>query len=129
MISQLISAETVRRWCLQHPGSYPDHPFGPDTTVYRLRGSKKMFGLQWAQVPGAVRELYGEHWRDGLVVLNLKTEPPLAEQLRGSYWQVRPGYHMNKTHWNSVAMVADGALTEGMLQDLIEDSYDLVANG
>ena len=88
-----------------------------------------MFGLHWAQVPGAVRELYGEHWRDGLVVLNLKTEPPLAVQLRGSYWQVRPGYHMNKTHWNSVAMVADGALTEGMLQDLIEDSYDLVANG
>ena len=33
-------------------------------------------------------------------------------------------YHMNKTHWNSVSCT--GGLEDGMIRDLVEDSYDLV---
>jgi hypothetical protein len=31
---------------------------------------------------------------------------------------------MNKTHWNGVRL--DGALPDGMIRDMVEDSYDLV---
>ena len=33
---------------------------------------------------------------------NLKCDPDLALDLRDRYEQVRPGYHMNKKHWNTV---------------------------
>ena len=53
----------------------------------------------------------------------LKCEPELAEQLREAHPEIVPGYHLNKRHWNTVEV--DG-LPEGMVLDMIEDSYDLV---
>ena len=58
--------------------------------------------------------------------VSLKCEPPLAEQLREAHVAVIPGYHLNKRHWNTV--IIDGSLPEQMIQDMIEDSYDLVVN-
>ena len=37
-----------------------------------------------------------------------------------------PGYHLNKRHWNTV--IIDGSLTDAMIADMIEDSYDLVVS-
>lgn len=34
---------------------------------------------------------------------------------------------MNKKHWSDVRL--DGALTDGDVRDLVEDSYDLVVAG
>jgi predicted DNA-binding protein (MmcQ/YjbR family) len=39
---------------------------------------------------------------------------------------ITPGYHLNKRHWNTVAV--DGSLPERMLRDMVEDSYDLVVS-
>ena len=39
---------------------------------------------------------------------------------------VRPGYHLNKRHWNTV--VLDGPLPGQMIKDMVEDSYDLVVS-
>ena len=39
---------------------------------------------------------------------------------------VRPGYHLNKRHWNTVTL--DGSLPDQLVRDLIEDSYDLVVS-
>jgi predicted DNA-binding protein (MmcQ/YjbR family) len=58
--------------------------------------------------------------------VNLKCEPQLAEQLREAHPAVRPGYHMNKRHWNTVAV--DGSIPDQVLRDMIEDSYDLVVS-
>jgi predicted DNA-binding protein (MmcQ/YjbR family) len=63
--------------------------------------------------------------RDPLEV-SLKCEPLLAEQLREAHAAVRPGYHLNKRHWNTVTI--DGSLSEQMIRDMIEDSYDLVVS-
>ena len=83
-------------------------PFGPDTSVFKVAG--KMFALsQLAATPLAV---------------SLKCEPALAEALREAHSAVRPGYHLNKRHWNTV--IVDGSLPQQMVKDLIEDSYDLV---
>ena len=57
--------------------------------------------------------------------MSLKCDPELAEQLRLTYPEIQPGYHLNKRHWNTVAV--DGALPDDMVRSLIEDSYALVA--
>jgi len=58
--------------------------------------------------------------------ISLKCEPLLAEQLRAAHPSVRPGYHLNKRHWNTV--VLDGTLSPQLVKDMIEDSYDLVVS-
>jgi predicted DNA-binding protein (MmcQ/YjbR family) len=57
--------------------------------------------------------------------VSLKCDPELAQALRHSYDAIRPGYHLNKRHWNTLTL--DGSLSEQMVRDLIEDSYDLVS--
>jgi predicted DNA-binding protein (MmcQ/YjbR family) len=39
---------------------------------------------------------------------------------------VLPGYHLNKKHWNTV--IIDGSMPERMIEDMVEDSYDLVVS-
>src|SRR5215475_14013237 len=48
------------------------------------------------------------------------TRGPVAGGLPGH----RPGYHLNKRHWNTVTL--DGSLPDQMVTDLLGDSYDLV---
>ena len=62
----------------------------------------------------------------GSLRVSLKCEPRLAEALRETHPAVIPGYHLNKRHWNTV--VIDGSLTDRMVKDMIEDSYDLVVS-
>jgi hypothetical protein len=57
---------------------------------------------------------------------NLKCDPDLALDLRDRYEQVRPGYHMNKKHWNTVEIEG---LPDVELRKMIDHSYDLVAQG
>jgi predicted DNA-binding protein (MmcQ/YjbR family) len=103
-----MSAQRLRAVCLERPGAVEDFPFGPETSVFRVEG--KMFALS------ALR-------REPLSV-NLKCEPALAEALRDAYPAVRPGWHMNKRHWNTVTL--DGSVPDDTLLAMIEDSYDLV---
>jgi predicted DNA-binding protein (MmcQ/YjbR family) len=57
-------------------------------------------------------------------IANLKCDPDLALDLRDRYEQVRPGYHMNKKHWNTVEI--EGGIPEAELCKMIDHSYDLV---
>lgn len=56
--------------------------------------------------------------------INLKCDPELAIQLRESYDAVKPGYHMNKTHWNTITM--DGSVSDRLVKEWIDLSYQLV---
>ncbi|HSQ18768.1 MAG TPA: MmcQ/YjbR family DNA-binding protein, partial [Blastocatellia bacterium] len=55
---------------------------------------------------------------------NLKCDPDLALDLRDRYDQVRPGYHMNKKHWNTVEI--EGGIPDIELRKMIDHSYELV---
>jgi predicted DNA-binding protein (MmcQ/YjbR family) len=57
--------------------------------------------------------------------VSLKCDPDLAEQLRASYPDIQPGYHLNKRHWNTITLGA--GVPDEMVRDLIEDSYALVS--
>jgi predicted DNA-binding protein (MmcQ/YjbR family) len=83
-------------------------PFGPEHIVFKVGG--KMFALlALDEVPSTA---------------NLKCDPDRALELRDRYEQVRPGYHMNKKHWNTVEL--NTGLPEAELRRMIDDSYALV---
>ena len=105
-----MKAVALRRWCLAQTGSVEEFPFGPTTSVFKVGG--KVFAISALD-------------RSPLEV-SLKCEPELALELRGTYAAIRPGYHLNKRHWNTVTL--DGTLPDRLVRDLIEDSYDLVVS-
>jgi predicted DNA-binding protein (MmcQ/YjbR family) len=105
-----VRSAELRKHCLSFPGATETFPFAPDTSVFKVEG--KMFALS----PLARRPLR----------VSLKCEPALAEQLRQMHEAVTPGYHLNKKHWNTVAL--DGSLPEQTIKDMVEDSYDLVVS-
>ncbi len=59
--------------------------------------------------------------------VSVKCEPELAERLRLTYPAIGPGYHLNKRHWNTITL--DGSVSDAMLVEMLEDSYDLVVAG
>lgn len=61
---------------------------------------------------------------DEFVSVNLKCEPDLAIELRERYYFVKPGYHMNKKHWNTVEMTWE--LEDELFKHWVDHSYDLV---
>jgi predicted DNA-binding protein (MmcQ/YjbR family) len=56
--------------------------------------------------------------------VSLKCDPVVAEDLRRRYVGIIPGYHLNKRHWNTVAL--DGSVPDALIREMCEDSYDLV---
>jgi predicted DNA-binding protein (MmcQ/YjbR family) len=97
--------------CLDLPGAEETYPFGEEVAVIKVGG--KMFAL----VP-----LSGEPGS-----INLKCDPAWALELREAYAGIRPGYHQNKRHWNTVEL--DGSVEDDVVRGLIADSYDLVVAG
>jgi len=97
-----------REYCLRKSKTTEGTPFGPDVVVFKVGG--KMFALaSLDEVP---------------TTANLKCDPDLALELRDRYEQVRPGYHMNKKHWNTVEIESGIPVAE--LRKMIDHSYELV---
>jgi predicted DNA-binding protein (MmcQ/YjbR family) len=61
--------------------------------------------------------------KDGRITL--KCDPDRAVMLREAYPEITPGYHMNKQHWNTLNL--HGKLSDDLVQELIDHSYQLVA--
>jgi predicted DNA-binding protein (MmcQ/YjbR family) len=101
----------LRSYLLTKKATTEETPFGPENFVYKVMG--KMFAL----VPLDAEPL----------TISLKCEPGQALLWRDVYPAVRPGYHMNKTHWNTVTL--DGSIPEPEIWGMIDDSYDLVVAG
>lgn len=99
--------DEFRDYCLAKPGVTEDTPFGPDTLVMKVMN--KVFAIT-----GIAKYEF----------INLKCEPEKAAELREQYHGIRPGWHMNKKHWNSVFV--DGSVSENMIKELIDHSYDLI---
>ncbi len=105
-----MDAIELRAHCLSFAGSTETFPFGAEASVFKVAG--KMFALS--------------RLGNQPLEVSLKCEPALAEQLRAAHAAVRPGYHLNKRHWNTVTL--DGSIPDRILEDMIEDSYDLVVS-
>lgn len=106
-----MNIEELRDYCISKKGVEETLPFGPDTLVFKVMG--KVFLL--VGLDGSPLQF------------NVKCDPEKAIELREKYSFVKPGYHMNKKHWNTI--VVDGAAKEKLLLEFIDDSYGLVVKG
>jgi predicted DNA-binding protein (MmcQ/YjbR family) len=61
---------------------------------------------------------------DSFEQVNLKCTPDKAVDLREQYNGILPGYHMNKTHWNTVRVKEDVPVE--MIYSLVDESYNEV---
>ena len=75
-----MDIEKFRDYSLSKKGVTEETPFGPDTLVFKVVG--KMFSATGLNDP---------EFR-----CNLKYDPEYAEELRGEYPDIIPGWHMNK---------------------------------
>ncbi len=105
-----MDIERVRKHCLQKNAVTEGFPFNEDTLVFKVKG--KIFCLLNLNSPFSI---------------NLKCNPEYAVELREKYDSVTPGFHMNKTHWNTISL--DGAVSDKEIISWIDHSYDLVVNG
>lgn len=102
-----MDIEYYREYCLKKPGVTEGFPFDSSTLVFKVMN--KMFAL--CDV-------------DTFAFVNLKCDPERAIQLREQYDSIKPGYHMNKAHWNSVYI--DGTIPDNLFLELVDHSYELI---
>ena len=100
---------------LSKRGAYLDYPFGPEAAVFKV--AKKMFALV--------------AWQDDPLRITLKCDPEDALQYRAMFATVKPGYYMNKQHWNTITLdeALDGTVPDEVIDEMIEASYALVVKG
>ncbi|HUX39095.1 MAG TPA: MmcQ/YjbR family DNA-binding protein [Rectinemataceae bacterium] len=93
------------------PGTTSDMPFDDSALVFRVGG--KIFAIvNVKEEPGSV---------------SLKCEPEMAGDLRAAWKAIKPGWHLNKEHWNTIEL--DGTVPREVLADLVSRSWQLVASG
>jgi len=103
-----MTIETLEKYILDKNKSNKSFSFGDDVVVFKV--INKIFAL------------YGI--KDNKINLNLKCEPNDAIAFRDIYTSVIPAYHMNKKHWNTI--ILDNSMKNKILQDMIDDSYNLI---
>ena len=103
-----MNVEELRELCLSKKGVTEEFPFDADTLVFKVMG--KMFALvPLERVPSQC---------------NLKCDPERAVALREDFdGVITPGYHMSKTHWNTLFIEQ---LPAPLIKELLDHSYDLV---
>ena len=103
--------EALRRRLAAMPGATEEYPFDLSTRVFKVGG--KMFALTGVD--------------DEPPCLALKGSPEDNEADRAEYPAVRPGWHLNKRHWNTITL--DGSLPDDVLTEMIQASYAIVVSG
>ncbi len=106
-----MNIEELREYCISKKGVEESFPFDAETLVFKVMG--KAFLLTGLN--------------EKPLEFNVKCDPEKAIELREHYSCVKPGFHMNKKHWNTV--VLDGSAGTKLLHEWITDSYNLVVSG
>jgi predicted DNA-binding protein (MmcQ/YjbR family) len=106
-----MNPKQIATFALKLPETNEEQPFGPSVDVYKVVG-KIFVILSPESTPPEV---------------SLKCDPLLAMELRQEFPAVTPGYHLNKTHWNTVSL--DGSVPTSEIKSMITHSYDQVVAG
>ncbi len=102
-----MNIEEFKEFCNSFEGVTEDFPFDDNTIAFKVMG-----------------EIFALTDVDTFEDINLKCDPVKAATLRDLYPEVKPSYHMNKRHWNTVD--PHGYLSDVLIKEWIKDSYDLV---
>lgn len=103
-----MELQEIKDYCLIKAGTAETYPFGPEPIVFKVLS--KIFVLLSV--------------KNNKISLSLKCDPFLAQNLRMQYLAVKPGYHLNKEHWNTVTI--DGTIPESEIYWMIDHSYEMV---
>lgn len=103
-----MNIEELREYCIRKNDVTESFPFDSETLVFKVQN--KMFALAGIN--------------NQPLSVNLKCNPEKAIELREQYDCVKPGYHMNKQHWNTV--IIDGSVNKKTIKEWIDDSYQLI---
>lgn len=101
-----MNIEEFTTYCLEKAGVEDSFPFNETTLVFKV---VKMFALTSIE---------------SFESINLKCDPDYAVELREKYMGISPGFHMNKTHWNTVRVNED--VPDQLIYELIDHSYHLI---
>ena len=102
-----------------------------DEFLLEKKGVRKDFKEEWNWLRYMIEDKmfaavgYGDDNKAELITLKL--DPMVGDFLRQQFDDIIPGYYMNKTHRNSIKV--DGSISDDMLKDLLDKSYDLVLKG
>jgi predicted DNA-binding protein (MmcQ/YjbR family) len=106
-----MKTDKIALYLMKFPQTTEEQPFGPDTDVYKVAG--KIFAIISPD--------------DTPPAISLKCDPIIAIELRDEYESVIPGYHLNKSHWNTVML--DDSVPDDELKKMISHSYEQVVSG
>lgn len=103
-----MNIEEIREYCISKEEVSEGFPFDDVTLVFKV--TNKMFAiLSLDENPSRI---------------SLKCIPERALELREKYDSIIPGYHLSKTHWNTISL--DGSVPDNLIRELIDLSYKLV---
>ena len=100
--------DELKRFLFNLPESRVEFPHGTDTMVYKILG-KGFAYISWQSDP---------------IFISLKCDPTEAIQLRKQYPGLVPGYHMNRTHWNTI-FLDNEHIPDEIIFHWIDESYQL----
>lgn len=109
-----MNIEGFRTYCLSLPGAQETMPWATGRNEYDC-------GLLCFSVAG---KWFCVVHVDEFEFCLLKCPPDEVEELRACYEGVRPGWHMNKRHWNSVYFNAD--VPDAKIFELVRLAYETV---
>lgn len=105
----MMRYKDISQHCLSKP--YVTEDYKEEWDAWRYRIGEKMFAM------------IGQD-KEKRNILSLKLHPQQGQRLRELYQSIRPGYYLNKLHWNSIDLHGDVPME--FLYDLIDESYDRV---
>lgn len=115
----IMTLDSFLQYCLAKPGVTEEYPFEGECAWLKVGG--KMFALV-----NITEMKMGEDIVPPFHFANLKCDPERAIELRETYDEVRPGWHMSKKHWNTIYF--NGSLKDSMIKELTDHAYDLVVD-
>lgn len=107
-----MDRKTLRRHCLDKPGSVECYPYGDCVKAYKVGG-----------------KIFAFFTDAGHLEVSLKSDPMISLRLRKRFPEhVRPGFwNMQKKHWNTIRVKRGFSAAE--LSCLLDSSYELVFRG
>ena len=117
-----LTAQQAESYLLSKTETSLYYPFGDDVKVFRVKN--KMFATiahgSTAKSAKTSDEAKTYFW------MNIKCDPDEAVILRDIFPAIIPGYHMNKSSWNSI--ILDGSIPQGEIERMMDNSYRLVVS-
>ncbi len=108
-----VNAESILDFVCHIQGVSTGFPFDESTMVIKVGADSK-------------HKIFALFNIDHFEWVNLKCDPERSIELRGSYEGVKPGWHANKTHWNSVSPDPISDVPAKLFWELLLHSYALV---